>query len=122
MNEPIKSNHHGVIDYVFSGAQVALPLILRMNGKARNTHMGVAGAFSILNALTATRAGVKPLIPLKWHQRADVAFLVGLGLVGFAKFIRGDKKALRFHLGLLATAVANYALTDYNHSASHSPS
>lgn len=113
MNKPVTPAAHGVIDYIFSGIQLAVPVLIGMNNKAAKTY-GVLGAgFTAINALTDTPAGIKRSISFKGHQKADIGFLAGISLLTFSNFIRKDKKAFAFHLGFLTVAVAHYLLTDY---------
>ena len=113
MNKPLSPTSHSVIDYVFSGVQLAGPSLLKLNTSAARTYQALGAGFTIVNALTDTPAGIKHLIPFKGHQKADLGFLAGTSLLTLASFIRKDKKALAFHLSFLALAAANYLLTDY---------
>jgi hypothetical protein len=111
--EPVKPRTHGVVDYVFSGIQLAAPMLIRMNPKAANTFRAIGSSFLLLNALTDTPYGVKRVVSFKDHQRADGIFLAGLSLLPFLKFIGTNKKTLFFTLGFLGTALTHYMLTDY---------
>ncbi len=114
MKKPVSPTAHGVIDYVFSGIQLVAPPLLGVNSGATITYQALGSGFTLINALTNTKAGVKHWIPFKTHQKADLGFLAGISLLSFARMIRRDKKALRFHLAILGIAVAHYILTDYN--------
>lgn len=114
MKKPVSPTAHGIIDYVFSGIQLAAPPLLGVNSGAAITYQAIGSGFTLINALTNTKAGIKPLIPFKTHQKADLGFLAGLSLLSFVRFIRKDKRALRFHLAFLGVALAHYILTDYN--------
>lgn len=111
--KPIKPKAHGVIDYGFSSIQLAVPTAIGMNDKACKTYQALGAGFLVVNALTDTPAGIKPVIPFKYHQKADAAFLAGLSLLTFSKPIRKSRRALFFHLGFLSVAIAHYVLTDY---------
>jgi hypothetical protein len=115
--KPIYPALHGLIDYVFAGVQLVAPSALGLTKTATKTYQVLGTGFLAVNALTATSVGITPIIPFKEHQKIDAAFLVGQSLLTFAGFIRKDKKTLGFHLGFLATAVANYVLTDYDAQA-----
>lgn len=117
MQKPVSPTAHGVIDYVFSGIQLAAPALLKINSNATRTYQALGAGFTLVNALTDTPAGIKHLIPFKGHQKADLGFLAGLSLLSLTSFIRKDKKALRFHLGFLAIAITHYLLTDYDRKA-----
>jgi cytosine/uracil/thiamine/allantoin permease len=114
MKKPVSPTAHGVIDYVFSGIQLAAPPLLGINSGASITYQALGSGITLINALTNTKAGIKHWIPFKAHQKADLGVLAGLSLLSFARIIRRDKKALRFHLIFLGLAVAHYILTDYN--------
>ena len=116
MAKPLSPKVHSVLDYVFSGIQIAAPSLLKMNTTAARTYQALGAGYTLVNALTDTPAGVKHLIPFKSHQKADLGVLAGLSLLTAASFIRKDKKALPFHLGFLAIAITHYLLTDYNRS------
>ncbi|MDB5206119.1 MAG: hypothetical protein JWR72_1194 [Flavisolibacter sp.] len=113
MNKPITPVAHGLIDYVFSGVQIALPSLLGLNSATAKTYAALGTGFTAVNALTDTPVGIKKLIPFTGHQKADLGFLAGLGLLTVAGFIRKDKRALKFHLAFLGIAVTHYLLTDY---------
>jgi len=112
--KPVKPKVHGIVDYVFSAVQVAVPALLRLNSKAAKTYGALGTGFLAVNALTKTPVGLKQVLSFKEHQKADLGFLAGLSLLSLTSFIRKDKKALGFHLGFLAIAIAHYILTDYN--------
>lgn len=112
--KPITPTLHGLIDFVFSGALLAGPAILRLNDAATKTYNAAGASFLVGNAFTDTPVGLYPELTFKDHQKVDLGFLAGLSLLTFAKFIRNDRKVLPFHLGFLAAALVNYALTDYN--------
>lgn len=113
MKKPVTPTAHGVIDYVFSGVQLAAPTLLGLNSTAARTYGALGAGFTLVNALTDTPAGIKKKIPFTGHQKADIGFLAGMSLLTLTSFIRKDKKALGFHLAFLALAAANYILTDY---------
>ena len=111
--KPVKPLTHGIIDYVFSGVLLAVPSILGMSRGAATTYRVLAAPFLTVDALTDTPAGIRGLLPFRKHKMLDLGFLAGLSLLTFSKFIRKDKRVLRFHLGFLALAAGNYLLTDY---------
>ncbi|NTS42421.1 hypothetical protein HRG84_16080 [Flavisolibacter sp. BT320] len=117
MKKPVSPTAHGVIDYVFSAVQAATPFLLSLNPATKKTYAALSTGFTVVNALTNTKAGIKPVIPFRGHQKADVGFLVGLGLLSFAGFIRNDKRSRLFHLAFLGLGLAHYLLTDYKQAA-----
>jgi len=112
-NKPITPAWHGIIDYGFAAIQLAAPSLLGLNRQTIRTYQVLGGGFMVVNAITDTPAAVKPIISLKTHQKVDAAFLVGVSLLSFTRFIRRDRQSLGFHLGFLGTAITNYVLTDY---------
>ena len=114
MKKSVTPAAHGVIDYIFSGMQLAGPALLGLNDTVRKTYLGLGSGFALVNALTQTPLGIKPIIPFRGHQKADLGFLTSLALLSAAPFVRKNKKALLFHLGFLAVAVTHYLLTDYD--------
>lgn len=114
MKKPVTPAAHGLIDYVFSGLQLAAAPLLHLNNKTTRTYQALGAGFTLVNALTKTPVGIKPLIPFKGHQKADLGFLAGLTLLSFAPFIRKDRSARIFHLSFLTIALLHYALTDYD--------
>ncbi|HUC80702.1 MAG TPA: hypothetical protein VMR70_07275 [Flavisolibacter sp.] len=116
MKKPVSPKAHGIIDYVFSGVQMAAPLLLNLNPATKKTYAALSTGFTIVNALTDTKVGMKRMIPFTGHQKADIGFLAGLGALSFVSFIRNDKSARLFHLAILGLAITNYLLTDYKQS------
>lgn len=112
--KPVSPTLHGIIDYVFSGILLYGPYVAGLNDSATKTYNAIGASFLVGNAFTDTPVGIRRVLSFKAHQKSDLAFLAGLSLFTVASFIRKDRKALPFHLGFLATAVAHYILTDYN--------
>jgi hypothetical protein len=112
-NKPVTPAMHGIIDYVFSGIQLAAPPLLGLNKTAAGTYMALGAGFLAVNALTDTPVAIKPVLSFETHQKADTGFLAGLALLTAPRFIRNDKRALVFHFSFLAVAVTHYILTDY---------
>lgn len=116
-NKPISPLLHGLIDYGFTAAQLALPPLLGLNKKAVNLYRILGANLGAYNALTAHGAAVKPVIPFETHYRIDYGNVVGLALFGLYKGLRKDKKALLFHSVFVALAAANVLLTDWKNPA-----
>jgi hypothetical protein len=112
--KPVTPAMHGIIDHVFSGVLLAGPTALNLNDNAAKTFGTLGAGFLAVNAVTNTPAGIKPVLSFKQHQKADIVFLSGMALLTAVNFIRKDRKALIFHMGFLAAAVAHYLLTDYD--------
>ena len=114
MNKPIQARGHGIIDYLFAAVQLGVPSALGLNPRFTKAYALLGTGFLTINALTDTPVGIKRVISLKGHQRADALFLTGLAALTLAGFIRRKPAARSFHLLFLGTAVANYLLTDYD--------
>lgn len=112
--KPISPAQHGIIDYAFSGIQLAGPAAIGMNKKAARAYQILGNKFLLVNSLTDTPAGIKKVISFKDHQKLDLVFIAGLSLLTLYKPIRKNRKSLCFHLGFLGTAVAHYLLTNYD--------
>lgn len=113
MKKPISPTEHGIAGYVVSGALLALPTLLHFSQPARWTYAGLGTSFLTVEALTMSPAGLKKILPLRLHRKIDIAALAGTALLTATRLVRGDRKALRFHLVLLAVAAANVLLTRY---------
>jgi glycine/D-amino acid oxidase-like deaminating enzyme/nitrite reductase/ring-hydroxylating ferredoxin subunit len=119
-NKPITPTIHGIADYVLAGIQLAGPSALGLNPQLIRTYQALGVSLVAVNALTDTPVAFKPVISFQAHQKVDAGFLLGLSLLTFSSFIRRDKAALRFHLGFLGAATANFLLTDYRPEKKHS--
>ena len=114
MKTPIDSKTHGIIDYAFAGIQLFVPALLGINDQATKTYRSLGLAFLGMNSITDTPVGIRKIISLTSHQKADTGFLAGLAVLTTSRSIHKDKKTLVFHLGLFSVAVVKYLLTDYN--------
>jgi hypothetical protein len=114
MKKPISPKIHGILDYALAGIQMLAPGTLGFHKKFVRTYLDIGSGILAVNALTNTPVGLKRVISMKDHQKADAAFLTTMTLLTFTKLIEKDKKAMAFHFGLLALSVANYVLTDYD--------
>jgi len=114
MKKPISPAAHGIMDYVLGTVQAAAPLVLGMNQTATITHQAASVAMTAVNMLTNTPVGLKPVLSMKDHQKADIGLLGGMALMTLIPAIHNDKKALGFHLGFLAMALTQFLLTDFD--------
>ena len=114
MKKPIDAKLHGILDYGFAAMNLVGPALLNLPKQTKNIYAGLAGTLASVNAVTDTPVGLKPMLSLKNHQKADLSFLGTLALLTFAKPIRENKPSLYFHLGVFAMAVTQYVLTDFN--------
>ena len=114
MKKPIDAKLHGMLDYGFAALNLVGPMLLNLPSQTKNIYAGLAGTLASVNAVTETPVAVKPLLSFKNHQKADLSLLGGLALLTLSKPIREHKPSLYFHLGVLAAAVTQYVLTDFN--------
>jgi hypothetical protein len=113
MRKPVSPTLHGAIDYVLTGVMLAAPSLLGLNNKVRNTYLALGSGFGAVDAFTDTGAGIRRLMPFRMHQKLDLSFLAGLSVLSLINPIRKDRRALYFHVAVLATAITHYLLTDY---------
>ena len=114
MKKPIDAKMHGMLDYGFAAMNLVAPALLNLPKQTKNIYAGLAGTVAGVNAVTDTPVGIKPMLSLKNHQKADLSFLGTLALLTFTKPIRENKPSLYFHLSVFAMAVTQYVLTDFN--------
>jgi hypothetical protein len=112
-SKPISPALHGVLDYGVAAADLALPTLCRMSGRAR----AVFAAFGLvqggLNAVTVQPYAVDPVVPLQTHRLVDLAALpVVLGLPPLLGLHR-EPRARTLWLVLGAALITVYALTDW---------
>lgn len=120
-NQPVKPRTHGMVDYVFSGIQMAAPFLLGMQSTPKKIFSAMGGGLLVLNALTDTPYAVKRAIPFKDHQLIDKMLLTTLLRVMFMDSIQKNRKALFFTIGLIGVGLASYVLTDYDAGSRNTP-
>jgi hypothetical protein len=71
MTRPISTRTHGIIDLAFSGTLIALPFLLKWNGRARK--LAISGAVATLGntLMTNFEFGVVKVLPMKAHLSID---------------------------------------------------
>ncbi|GBF06745.1 hypothetical protein DAERI_100108 [Deinococcus aerius] len=104
---------HAAVDYLTAPA---LFVLARRTG-LRGTPLRLADTFAalILLAVTTTRTplGVVPLVPFRWHGRAElVSVLVQYALPWLAGF-SGERRARGFFLGLATYNLLVWWATDW---------
>jgi len=113
MKKPISPMIHGIIDYALAGAQMLLPGYLGFSKKNVKTYLDLGSGILAVNAVTNTPVGIRRVISMRDHEKADAAFLATFALLSFTSNLSKDKKAFSFHLAMLGLSVAHYLLTDY---------
>jgi hypothetical protein len=113
MTKLIGRKAHALTDYGFTLGQWVLPEIIGMNKQAVNLYRILGSNLLAYNVITNQPLAFKKVIPYRTHYLIDVGNVGLLVLLTFHKSIRRDKRALRFHLGLVALAALNIVITDW---------
>ncbi len=112
--KPISPNVHGAIDYSSVGLMLLAPSLLGLKGRARTLSYFFGATYAVVSALTDYKLALKRLIPFRAHGLVEISsapLLVALPLVlGAFK----QKSARNFFLGMAATVVTVYSLTDWD--------
>lgn len=114
MRQPIKVEGHSLIDYGFFAGAVGLPLLLGLDGPARQIPLAFAATQGTLNALTDQPYAARRLVPFRWHGRAESVAVPGLAVAVVASGALAQPKARPFFAGLLAALAVVYTLTDWD--------
>jgi hypothetical protein len=112
-SKPISPRLHGLLDYGVATADLALPSLLRMSGRAK----AVFAAFGLVqggvNSLTVQPYALDPIVPLRTHRLIDLAAVpVVVGLPPLLGLHR-EPRARALWLVLAGSLVAVYLLTDW---------
>jgi hypothetical protein len=73
MMKPISTRTHGIIDYAYAGALIALPFLLRWNRRASRLSIGTGLATLGVSMMTNYECGLVRLLPMKAHLAVDAA-------------------------------------------------
>src|SRR5436190_1781631 len=73
MMKPISTRAHGMIDYAYGGALIALPFLMRWNQRAARLSIGAGLATLGVSMMTNYECGVVRLLPMKAHLAIDAA-------------------------------------------------
>jgi hypothetical protein len=110
---PITPKMHGLIDYGFAAAQLVAPEVLGFNKKAKTLYRLFSAHLFTYSALTDYPMGIKPVLSYKAHHKIDIGNVAVLAAVTLYDGIKKDKRALPFHIGMVALAMVNVLLTDW---------
>jgi hypothetical protein len=113
MKKLLDRQGHALSDYGFTLVQWLVPEISGMNKNAVYLYRVLGTNLAVYNALTDQPLAVKRVIPYQTHDVIDVGNVALLALLTLHKDIRSDKRALRFHLGLVGLAAVNILITDW---------
>lgn len=105
---------HAALDYGLGAALMTLPRALGLNRRS-TVFFGAFGAVAVVvNALTRTPLGVRPLIPFRTHRTVDLAadpvFLTLPLVIDIAR----EPRARALWLASSALLVGNVLLTDWS--------
>ncbi len=101
------------MDYAVAGMLATVPATIGLGSAAVRSYAGVAANILSVNSLTDTPVGIRNVMSMKTHRKMDIATLSTLAMMTFAKPFRKDKRAMCFHLGLLALVGTQFMLTDF---------
>lgn len=113
-SKPISPVVHGIIDYGFAAALLVIPRVLKLSKKAKKLYAVNAVNTLLYSALTDYPAGLKRIIPYSLHRTKDIENVTALTLATLYKPLRKNKRALYFHIGIIAAALLTISLTDWN--------
>jgi hypothetical protein len=73
MKKPISTRTHGMIDYAYAAALIALPFVRGWHGRPAQLSIGAGLATLGLSMLTNYEYGLLRLIPMQGHLAMDAA-------------------------------------------------
>jgi hypothetical protein len=73
MMKPISTRTHGIIDYAYGGALIALPFLMRWDRRAARLSVGAGLATLGVSMLTNYECGLVRLLPMRAHLAMDAA-------------------------------------------------
>ena len=103
------------MDYAIGTSLMVLPGVIGLEQKAVRSYQAIGTAILGVNSMTDSNTGVKRILSMKTHQRADLSLLASVALATITPTFRKDKKAMIFHIAFLAISAAQYMLTDFDY-------
>jgi hypothetical protein len=73
MTKPISTRTHGIIDYTYGGALIALPFLLHWDRRAAQLSIGAGLATLGVTVMTNFELGLLRLLPMRAHLAMDAA-------------------------------------------------
>jgi hypothetical protein len=73
MVKPISTRTHGIIDYAYGGALIALPFLMRWDRRAARLSLGAGLATLGVSMVTNYECGLVRLLPMRAHLAMDAA-------------------------------------------------
>ena len=115
MRKPITPHVHGMLDYAIGAGLLFLPAAIGLNKKAVRSYQAIGTAILSVNSLTDTSTGIKRVLTMKSHQKADASLLASVMLSTLTPTFRKERKEMIFHAAFLAITTAQYMMTDYDY-------
>lgn len=112
----ISPTAHHLNDYALSLVLLTAPRMLHLNKRSQLFYRGLALNLLGYAAFSDHPFAIRRMITKEEHYKMDMANLAGLTLGIVNKQARKNKKALLFHLGILAFSTFNVLLTDWSPS------
>ncbi len=112
--KPVSPKVHGIIDYGFSAALLIFPRVLKLSSKAKRLYTVTALSTLLYSAFTDYPPALKRVIPLGMHHKIDIENVKALALATIYPSLFLNKRALYFHIGIIAAAILAISLTDWD--------
>lgn len=110
---PISPRLHGVLDYGSVAFMLAAPGLLGLRGPARTLSYSFAGLYLGVSVFTRMPLGLVKAIPFPVHGRIELASAPALLALPWLTGAFGTRRERAYFLGLLATVLSAYSLTDW---------
>ncbi|WP_136517894.1 hypothetical protein [Cellulomonas telluris] len=114
MMKPISPTVHAALDYGVAGALLTVPHVLRMSTRATVFFGAFGTVATVVNALTRTPLGIKPVLSLRAHRTADLVSDPLYVLLPVLTGISKEPKARALWLTSTALLAGSVALTDWD--------
>jgi hypothetical protein len=111
--KPVSPKAHGIIDYGFAAALLVMPHVLKLSKKAKRLYAADAFKTLLYSAFTDYPLALKRVIPFGLHRKMDKENVSALALATLYPLLHMNKRALYFHIGIIAAAMLTIALTDW---------
>src|SRR3954469_22738846 len=73
MTKPISTRTHGIVDYAYAGALLALPFLMHWDRRAAQLSIGAGLATLGVTVMTNFEMGLLRLLPMRAHLAMDAA-------------------------------------------------
>jgi len=113
MSKPISPRQHGVIDWIFLGANLVVPTLLGTSGRARGLFAAFGAIQGGLNAVTRPY-GIAKTVPFAVHGRIEKNSLPLYLVAPLALGLGREPRARAYWIALGVALVTVYNLTDWS--------